>query len=49
MATYNKFNKTVQDWLYGVYAANTNQFVVALCDAAKEKAFLEFVKDTLNG
>jgi hypothetical protein len=34
MATYNKFNKTVQDWLYGVYAANTNQFVVALCAAA---------------
>jgi len=34
MATYNKFNQTVQDWLEGVYTASTDQFVVALCAAA---------------
>ena len=30
MATYNKFNQTVEDWLEGVYTASTDQFVVAL-------------------
>ena len=34
MATYNKFNQTVEDWLEGVYTASTDQFVVALCAAA---------------
>ena len=34
MATYNKFNQTVQDWLEGVYTASTDQFVIALCAAA---------------
>jgi hypothetical protein len=34
MATYNKFNQTVEDWLHGVYAADTDQFVVALTAAA---------------
>lgn len=34
MATYNKFNQTVEDWLHGVYAADTDQFTVALCAAA---------------
>ena len=34
MATYNKFNQTVEDWLHGVYSSNTDQFVVALCAAA---------------
>lgn len=34
MATYNKFNQTVEDWLYGVYTANTDQFTVALTAAA---------------
>lgn len=30
MATYNKFNQTVEDWLEGVYTSSTDQFVVAL-------------------
>ncbi len=34
MAAYNKFNQTVEDWLHGVYAANSDQFTVALCAAA---------------
>lgn len=34
MATYNKFNQTVEDWLEGVYTASTDQFVIALCAAA---------------
>lgn len=34
MATYNKFQQTVEDWLHGVYAANTDQFTVALTTAA---------------
>lgn len=34
MATYNKFNQAVEDWLHGVYAADTDQFTVALCAAA---------------
>jgi hypothetical protein len=34
MATYNKFNQTVEDWLHGVYASDTDQFTVALCAAA---------------
>lgn len=34
MASYNKFNQTVEDWLHGVYAADTDQFTVALTDAA---------------
>ena len=34
MATYNKFNQTVEDWLEGVYTASTDQFVVALTAAA---------------
>ena len=34
MATYNKFNQTVEDWLEGVYTASTDQFTVALCAAA---------------
>jgi hypothetical protein len=34
MATYSKFNQTVEDWLHGVYAADTDQFTVALTNAA---------------
>ena len=34
MATYNKFNQTVEDWLHGVYTSDTDQFVVALTAAA---------------
>jgi hypothetical protein len=34
LATYNKFNQTVEDWLEGVYTASTDQFTVALCAAA---------------
>jgi len=34
LATYNKFQQTVEDWLHGVYAANTDQFTVALTTAA---------------
>lgn len=34
MATYNKFNQTVEDWLEGVYTSSTDQFVVALTAAA---------------
>ena len=34
MATYNKFNQTVEDWLEGVYTASTDQFTVALTAAA---------------
>lgn len=34
MASYNKFNQTVEDWLHGVYASDTDQFVVALTAAA---------------
>lgn len=30
MATYGKFNQTVEDWLEGVYTASTDQFTVAL-------------------
>jgi len=34
MATYNKFNQTVEDWNEGVYTASTDQFTVALTAAA---------------
>jgi len=34
VATYNKFNQTVEDWLEGVYTASTDQFTVALTAAA---------------
>jgi len=34
MATYTKFNQTVEDWLEGVYTASTDQFTVALTAAA---------------
>jgi len=34
MASYNKFNQTVEDWLEGAYTASTDQFVVALTTAA---------------
>lgn len=34
MASYNKFNQTVEDWLHGVYSSDTDQFTVALCAAA---------------
>lgn len=34
MATYNKFNQTVEDWLEGVYTSSTDQFTVALCTNA---------------
>ncbi len=34
MATYNKFQQTVEDWLEGVYTCSTDQFTVALCAAA---------------
>ena len=30
MATYTKFQQTVEDWLEGVYTASTDQFTVAL-------------------
>ncbi len=30
MATYQKFNQTVEDWQEGVYAASTDQFTVFL-------------------
>ena len=34
MATYNKFQQTVEDWLEGNYTASTDQFTVALTNAA---------------
>lgn len=34
MATYNKFQQTVEDWMEGVYTASTDQFTVALCTHA---------------
>ena len=34
MATYNKFNQTVEDLAEGVYTCSTDQFTVALCAAA---------------
>lgn len=34
MATYNKFNQTVEDIAEGVYTCSTDQFTVALCAAA---------------
>lgn len=34
MATYNKFQQTVEDWMEGVYTASTDQFTVALTAAA---------------
>jgi hypothetical protein len=34
VATYNKFNQTVEDLAEGVYTCSTDQFVVALCAAA---------------
>jgi len=34
MASYNKFNQTVEDWLHGVYTSDTDQFTVALTAAA---------------
>ena len=34
MATYNKINQTVEDWLHGVYSGDTDQFTVALTAAA---------------
>jgi hypothetical protein len=34
MATYNKFQQTVEDWMEGVYTASTDQFTVALTTAA---------------
>jgi len=34
MASYNKFDQTVEDWLEGVYTASTDQFTVALTAAA---------------
>jgi len=30
MATYNKFQQTVEDWQEGVYTASTDQFTIAL-------------------
>ena len=30
MATYGKFNQTVEDWMEGVYTSSTDQFTVAL-------------------
>ena len=30
MASYGKFNQTVEDWLEGVYTASTDQFTIAL-------------------
>ena len=34
MATYNKFQQTVEDWMEGVYTASTDQFTVALTTQA---------------
>jgi len=34
MATYNKFNQTVEDWMEGAYTASTDQFTVSLTAAA---------------
>jgi hypothetical protein len=34
MATYQKFNQTVEDVMEGVYTASTDQFTVALCATA---------------
>jgi len=34
MATYNKFNQSVEDFMEGVYTASTDQFTVALTAAA---------------
>lgn len=34
MATYNKFQQTVEDLAEGVYTCSTDQFTVALCAAA---------------
>ena len=34
MATYNKFQQTVEDVAEGVYTCSTDQFTVALCAAA---------------
>lgn len=34
MATYNKFNQTVKDWMEGVYTSSTDQFTIALTAAA---------------
>lgn len=34
MATYNKFNQTVEDWQEGVYTSSTDQFTVALTAGA---------------
>ena len=34
MATYNKFQQTVEDLAEGVYTASTDQFTVALCTNA---------------
>lgn len=34
MATYNKFQQTVEDMAEGVYKCSTDQFTVALCAAA---------------
>lgn len=34
MATYNKFQQTVEDMAEGVYKCSTDQFTVALCEAA---------------
>ncbi len=34
MATYNKFQQTVEDWQEGVYTASTDQFIVALTNNA---------------
>ncbi|MBL4940925.1 MAG: hypothetical protein JKY81_04605 [Colwellia sp.] len=30
MATYNKFQQTVEDWMEGVYTSSTDQFTIAL-------------------
>ena len=34
MATYQKFNQTVEDWMEGVYTSSTDQFTVALTNTA---------------
>lgn len=34
MATYNKFQQTVEDWQEGVYTASTDQFTIALTNNA---------------
>jgi hypothetical protein len=34
MATYFSFDQTVEDWMEGVYTASTDQFTVALTNAA---------------